>query len=212
MEGIQFRTGGSEREEEEYTQKELEKIRERLAVLDEKIKKDAREIIEVLRVDFPSYIEREIKRRFVNSPGFSEGLSDETIKQIKQGIAAQGEKVVQEVIPALEDWEIWFPMEEEDLKSETNDLKDNPRVWGHIQKVGAYVYEIFQKHGFPGVEESDYRDAYSLPTWFIAGRLIKSLVEAYWRNMHEYRSLNSVLTKLGEKEKKEHLAERWDAL
>ena len=84
--------------------RERRDLEERVTILKDKIRKDAQEIVEVLKAHFPLWIERQVKDYFVSNPTFSETLDKDQIRAVKEDIRAQQKKVLEELIPELEDW------------------------------------------------------------------------------------------------------------
>ena len=207
MESFSYIAGG-EGAQGASTPQELE---ERLRILEEKVRRDAREIVEVLKVDFPLFVERTVKDRFLAERDLAAGMSQAAIKSLKADVAAAGQKAVGELVPPLEDAKIWLDVPAVPPAAERRDLQGNAEVNGRIQRVGQFVRELLERYKFPGVREEDFAQAYKLPAWFIAGRLLKSLVESYWRNLEEHHAVREALRQMKEREERASLAERWDS-
>jgi hypothetical protein len=189
-----------------------QELEERLRILDEKVRRDAREIVEVLRLDFPRFVERTVKDRFVGAPDFADTLKDAAVKALKADVADTGRKAVDELVPPLEDWNLWLEAGTPPPPAERKDLHKNAEIHQRIQKIGAVVKALLGRHKFPALKDEDFKDAYKLPSWFIAGRLVVSLVESYWRNLEEYQSVRDALNGLKEREQRAKRAERWDSV
>ena len=188
-------------------------LEERLRVVEEKVKRDAREIVEVLRADFPQFIRRQVRERFIGAKDFADSISDSRLKEIKSDVEATGAKVVAELIPPLEDWSIWISgASAVPPPPERRDLQANAEVESRIQRIGAELRALLERHGFPDLREEDFRRAYRLPSWFIAGRLLVSLVESYWRNVEELHAVREALDALRDRSLRKERADRWDAL
>ena len=57
----------------------------------------------VLRRDLPSFVEREVKRRFVEAVDFAEGIDDGRIADLKQQVRDEGDAAAEQILGALED-------------------------------------------------------------------------------------------------------------
>jgi len=186
-------------------------LQDRLSVVEEKIRRNADEIVSVIAADFPEFLSREIRAAFVQNPAFADTKSDDEIRTIKRNLATVSARVQEELVPKLKERDIWFPEPGRELRSPSADLKDNPQAHDRIQGVGTYLKEILVKAGFPGAAEAK-PPAYKLPTWFIGGRLLVTLVEAYWQSIEEYASLKAGLERLEVHSTKTRLERRWDSV
>lgn len=185
---------------------EPEDLEQKADLLEEKIYRDGQEIVEILRADLPKFLERQVKALFMEAFEFSEKLSDDQIKKIKQDVADTGAAAVLEILPPLTAKEPWIAAE----PSSSAELVDNRVVWGHVRKIGDYLVELLQRRGFPLSKPEELRSSYRLPTWFVGGRLSKSIVESYWRNLADYHELQQAIRAKGADERKKALRGRWD--
>ena len=190
-----------------------EELEERKQILEEKIKRDARDIVEILRADFPYFIERAVKDRFLASD-FADSLSDAKLKALKADTAATAKKAVSELVPSLQEWAIWSefagPVPQ---PSERKELRANAEVNARIQKIGGFLKDLLEQHSFPNVRDEEFRDAYRIPTRFIPplGHAI-SHVESYWRNLEEYQAIRGALSSLEERGTRSKRGDRWDSI
>lgn len=178
----------------------------------EKILRDAREIVEVLKVDFPLWIRREAKAAFSESPEFASSLTNDQVRAIKKDVDEAADAASREILPALQEWAIWIvdaSSVPEDRK--TTDLRANAEVDRRIQRVAGHLTRVLKDRGFPE-RVLKGRTEYVLPARFIAGRLLKSLVESYWRNLEELWDLDATLRALHERDRKSDLEAKWDAV
>ncbi|HVY61343.1 MAG TPA: hypothetical protein VHF22_06800 [Planctomycetota bacterium] len=191
-----------------------QELEERLHILEDKVKKDAREIVELLRVHFPRYIERAVKSRFEASGEFADGMTNAQVKALKEDVAETGKRAVSELLPSLEEWGIWLELARPaPAAGERRDLAGNPEVNARLQKVGELVHALLERHRFPGVRAEEWKDAYRLPSSFIPGRgLALSLVESYWRNLEEYQGVRDALKSMREREQRAKRSDRWDSV
>lgn len=195
------------------TQPTPQELDERVAVLEDRVKREAREIVESLRLDFPRFLERVIKDRFLGAGEFGDKLGDAQLRAIKAEVAEAGRRAVAEILPTLEDWPIWVNgAGQPPSASERRDLSANAEVHARIQKVGGYVKEILEKHKFPNIAEEDFREAYRIPTFFIGGRQPLKLVENYWRDIEDLQRTREELRLLRDQSQRTQRSERWNSV
>jgi hypothetical protein len=184
-------------------------LEDRSRVVEEKIRKDAQEMVEVLRLDFPKFFDRSVRERYVAA---DLALSGDALRAVKASVVAAGQKAVETILPQLEVWDLWL---DDDITippvDERKTLAGNVRVHALIQECGEILKELLVEHGFPLAEGESFDDTYRLPTWFIGGRLLVSLVESHWRSLEELRACRSELKTLSETGRQAQRAEEWDA-
>ena len=71
---------------------------ERRSVVEEKLRHDVREMLEVLKADIPVFFAREAKKRFVAAPELADRLSQEQLAKLKKDLHAAAEKTAAEVV------------------------------------------------------------------------------------------------------------------
>jgi hypothetical protein len=188
------------------SQKDLE---DRSRVVEEKIRKDARGIVEVLRLDFPKFFERSVRDRYIAG---DLAFSGAALQAAKASVIAAGQKAVETILPQLEVWDLWLDDSVRVLPpGERKTLAGNAQVHALIQTCGGLRKELLVEHGFPIAEGESFDEMYKLPTWFIGGRLLISLVESHWRSLEELRACRSELKGLSEKGRQAQRAQEWDA-
>ncbi|MFC1705827.1 hypothetical protein ACFL59_03280 [Planctomycetota bacterium] len=203
METITHVTGGSA---EAGTQRDLE---ERARVVKEKVLRDAQEIVEVLRIDFPKFLERSARERYVAAGDFV--LSADALRVVKTDLEKAGAEAIEAILPKLEPEEVWLSADVTVPPAEEHkNLDANEGASATIQRIATYLRDVLQKHGFPQLDEESFQNAYRLPTWFIAGRLMVSLAESYWRNLEELRALERALGDMAESEARDRRGGDWD--
>jgi hypothetical protein len=187
-------------------------LEDRLRVVDEKVRRDAREIVEVLRIDLPLFVKREARQRFVAAGAFADSLDKAKLHALKDDVEATAATAGREIAPLLEDWSLWLEgPKAASGPGERRDLSGNPEIQSRIQRVGDHLRGLYERHGFPDVKPEELKEPYKLPTWFISGRLLVSLVESYWRNVEEYRAIREAVAAIKERDQRWKRAERWDS-
>jgi len=181
---------------------------ERRSVVEEKLRHDVREMLEVLKADIPVFFAREAKKRFVAAPELADRLSKEQVAKLKKDLQAAGEKTAAEVVRALEDPKAWAWEPGTPLPENPKTLEPNPRVSAIIARAGQGLAQALSQSGFPDTE--GVRESYKLPSYFIAGRFMKQLVESYWRNLQEVVELGRLIDESSTRERREKLTKKWD--
>ena len=106
-ESIEEIYGVGQGEEKVYSMDSPEDLAERIRVVEDKVQRDAREIVEVLKLDFPAFVERQAKERYTHAPqGFT--LSKDELRAAKAAVAEAGRKAAAEIIPDLESPALWL--------------------------------------------------------------------------------------------------------
>jgi hypothetical protein len=205
MEILSFTSGEGERP----APQDLE---ERLRIVEEKIRRDAREMVEVFKIDIPQFVRRQVRDRFIAAGEFADSFDAAKLRALKADVEATAARAGSEIVPLLEEWSLWI----EGAKacpppSERRDLAGNPEIHARLQRAGSYVREVLERHGFEGVGATEFASLYRLPTWFIGGRLLVSLVESYWRSMEELLAIREALRAVKDRDERAKRAERWDA-
>lgn len=189
-----------------------EDLEERGKVLAEKVQRDMRELVDILKSDLPKFVERAVKERFIAAPSFADAMSDADLKALKAAVVETGKKLVAEVATSLDELAIWVdapgPIP---ASAERGELRPNAEVYRRLQRAGAFVRDLLAAHKFPDLREAEFQEAYRLPSWFIGGKYPKSVVQSYWRNLEEYQAVRDALVSMKDRDEKGRLASRWDA-
>lgn len=181
---------------------------ERRSIVEEKLRHDVREMLEVLKVDIPGFFVREAKRRFLGAPEFAEKLSEDQVAGLKRRIQESGDLTAADVVRALEDPLVWSWDPNAPLPESPRSLDPHPRVGAVLSRAGLGLSQALAQLGFPDAESA--KDAYKLPSYFVAGRFMKSLVESYWRNLQEQVELTKLIDESTGRERREKLTRKWD--
>lgn len=190
------------------TQDEQARAVERRTTVEEKARHDVREMIEVLRADVPAFFQREARKRFVAHADWAERLDDAKLAKLKKDVHAAAEQTAADVARALEPWDLWAWDPRAPLPDSPRALDVHPRVAPVLARIGAGLADVLARHGVP--ESETARDSYKLPTYFVAGRFMKSLVESYWRNVQELVELGKLIDESSNRDRRERSAARWD--
>jgi len=164
----------------------------------------------VLRDDLPRFVEREVKRCFIGSPEFSAGLSDDDVAAIKAEIREEGAAAAEEILTALADEAPWLAGVAHAGEAEGS-FEDNPELWTVVNRIVATPEAILRRHGFPE-PDGGFALAYRQPTWFVAGRHMRTVSEHYWRGIREMGELGRRREEIDAGRREAELKARWDAI
>jgi len=188
----------------------IAELREQERLIRERTVAIAKETIEVLAIDLPLFVEREVKRAFVADPDFAERLDDDAVRAIKDDIRDRATATAAAVVASLQEWDLWLGGYARVEGAKT--FEDYPELWDRVCAIGQPAQEILAAHGFPGAKEAAEAIRYRQPKWFINGRLLTTLAEKYWRSMGELASVRAELEALDLQHRREALKQRWDAV
>jgi len=168
----------------------------------------------VLRRDLPSFVEREVKRRFVEAVDFAEGIDDGRIADLKQQVRDEGDAAAEQILGALEDEGPWlagvtYVPESDDAT--LSSFEDNPELWAIVNQIGAAAENVLAGFGFP-VPKGGFDIAYRQPAFFVDGRHMKTIAEHYWRGIREIQENRGRRDELDSGRRAQQLSARWDSV
>jgi len=181
---------------------------DRQQVIEDRLRQDIRAMLDVLKADIPSFFAREAKKRFVAAADFAEKLSPDQLAKFKRDITSVGNVTAADVVRSLEDPKVWAWEPNTPLPENPQGLEVHPRVGPVISRIGLGLAQVLSQLGFPDAESA--KEAYKLPTFFVAGHLMKSRVESYWRNLQELVELTRLIDESTGRERREKLLRKWD--
>jgi hypothetical protein len=188
---------------------DFDEARETLKKLETRLKRDARDMVKVLREDVPVYFVRTIRKVFERS-AHADRLDGAGVKRLKQDTLATSEKLAEEIAEQLAPPEAWSWDLDKALPQDPQDLDEHPRVSEVLGRVGDTLVEVLERHSIPA-EELGEDASYRLPTYFVAGHFMKSLVANYWRSLSDYVELSKRLRESDQADQREARRERWDS-
>jgi hypothetical protein len=171
---------------------------------------DAERIVRLLEEDFPAYLRREVKARFLAAPDLGDAMASDTITRLKRDIETEGREAALDIARSLRDSTLWLVDvgEGENMPSE---LRDMPEVWQRVARIDAVLEGLLRKYGFPvggtGGQPTEYRP----PTWFGAGALLKTLLETYRAHAADRSRLLRALEMLERDRRRAALDLKWEA-
>jgi hypothetical protein len=189
---------------------ELKRLRVQIDAAERQVGDDAARIVRLLEEDFPAYLRREIKARFVNAPGFADDMAPETLGSLKREIEDEGKKAAVEIARALGDPALWI-VDIAPPHGRPLDLPDLPDVWQRVTRIDGVLEQLLTKYHFPSDGSGGFRVDYKAPTWFVSGSLLKTLLEAYREHLKERFGLREAVDKLEVERRTKRLDLKWDA-
>ena len=180
-------------------------LEQRSIMLRQRIRQVAEDVTELLTEDLPLFVERELKRAFINNPEFARTMSDETLQQLKTDISVRGRSGCEQVIQRLADESIWFP--DSAPEESRHSIAQNTALWGVVSSICDDVVALREAYGFP-VSETPIQ--YRPPTWFIGRRYLPTLSEKYWKLVGELLDVESKMTEVKSEASQSELSQRWE--
>lgn len=184
--------------------------KETLAQLERRLRRDVADIGEVLRADVPLHVQRCVRTTFERSPR-ADDLDQAAVAALKAATQAASDAVRDDVLQALEGFEAWtWPSSEDKVPEDASSLRDHPGVAAVLDRVEVAVRALLSEHGFTD-EDLGERGVYRMPSYFVAGHFMKSLVANYWRALADYTELKATLQDAEEAGTREERRARWDS-
>jgi hypothetical protein len=193
----------------EKIDEELRRHRDQITAVERQIRDDAARIVGVLEEDFPAYLQREIKARFMSAPEFSDAMAPETLAALKRDVDEEGAKAAAEISAVLRDPGLWLA--DVELPDGPFELSQLPDVWQQAVRIDGVLERLLSKYRFPSTGSAGVRPQYKAPTWFISGALLKTLLEAYRTHVRERARLRRVVDQLEGQRRTMKLGLKWDA-
>ncbi|NUN12287.1 MAG: hypothetical protein HUU55_01480 [Myxococcales bacterium] len=167
----------------------------------------SKEILAIFREDLPIFIEKEVKKRFLEAADFSIRLPKQRIIELRArtaAVAMQHVSVVEDALSGLEPW-----LSAKGVESPRQSITDNPSVWGPIRAVEDATVALLDEFGFPKGPDG-YGVHYEPPARFIGRKFLKTLVEHYWRSLEELEKLQMKAIQQDSARMRAELIRKWD--
>jgi len=200
-----------------HAQPDLTELETQKDNLVERIMSVVHDMIEVIIVDVPAFIEREVRRRFVEALDFAEGLDESAIKDIHAAIQERSKALEATLRESLGDKSLW--MADDVAIADGKSLEPNTGVWTALQAIPQAVQAVLGAFGFPadtsteeGGETPTYDIVYRAPVYFIRGQYLPGLVEKYWSLWELLHEIEVEVREAQQAQRREALAARWDAV
>jgi hypothetical protein len=187
---------------------ELVEARETLRQLEERLRRDVRDMAGVLRADVPTFLGRSVKAAFEESAA-ADALDDAAVKRLKEDTARTSRAVADDVGKTLERFELWTWDRADPPPRDARGLDANPEIAAVLRRVGEALGDLLERNGLPRNALGD-RGAYRLPTYFVAGHFMKSLVESYWQTLTMHHELRQRIETSTQSDQRKRRRDRWD--
>ena len=87
---------------------ELAQLRADLEAKERQIEEDAARIVRFLEEDFPGYLGREVKARFIGAPEFADAMRADTVTALRRELEEEGRRVGAEIAAIAADEGFWM--------------------------------------------------------------------------------------------------------
>lgn len=181
--------------------------REALAALEERLRRDVRAMLDVLRADVPVFFRRTVKAAFEESEE-ADALDDAAVRRLKAETERRADEVARDLVARLEPFEVWLEAGQA-APRDARDLDEHAAVGPALKGIAAALREHLDAHGLRRAAQ-DERLAYRVPTYFVGGHYMKSLVEGFWQALAQYRELASQLAAGAQDERRQARRSRWE--
>ncbi len=188
----------------------IQELREKQAWIREKTEQLMAEVLKVLQIDLPLFVDRELKKAFVADPDFAEAMPDERIREIRRAARERGEAKARDIVERIRDLDLWLDGAKYAEGAKT--LEDHHDLWRVVDEISMVVRELLKDYGFPKQYVDTVEIHYRQPRWFISGVLLTTTAEKYWQKMAEYNAVAQELEELDLKTRREALKRRWDSI
>ena len=181
-------------------------LEQHVSMLRDRVLQVAEEVKALRADDLPRFVERELKKAFINDPAFAASVNDDTLRKLKKDVAAKSKAAADNVVAALANEHLWFP-NDSGADDPRKSLEENTALWDQINTISDVVSELRQAYDFPDPTEPT---AYRPPTWFIGRRYLPSLSEKYWRHVRELAEAQGQIDSIQTEVSRHALTIRWD--
>ncbi|HBP20449.1 MAG TPA: hypothetical protein DEA08_21990 [Planctomycetes bacterium] len=183
--------------------------RQTLAQLEDRLQRDVSDMRQVLVTDVPTHVVRVVRSTFERSSRADE-MGAPAISALKQATQELAENLAGEVGAALEDFEAWTWPSDEAFPADPSGLRDHPRVAEVLDRVEVSIVALLEQHEVP-IKDLAGRGAYQIPSYFVAGHFMKSLVANYWRALRDYEELRNKVVEAEHSDVRSARRKRWDS-
>lgn len=185
---------------------QLDELLERKRNLETRIQEGIDELIDVITLDIPDYLGREVRKRFIAAVDQAEDFDEATVQRIKASIQERAESLEASIRETLSSLDIW--LEPDVPAAEGKSIAPNTEVWRALQTIAEAVPVLLESHNIPQLETDHFE--YQTPSMFIKGKYAPGLIETYWSRLAQYRLLNTEVAKRNQELTRERLAKLWD--
>jgi len=182
--------------------------RQTLAQLEERLRRDVSDMRLVLVTDVPTHVLRVVRSTFERSARADE-MGAPAISALKQATDELAKSLASEVGAALEDFQAWTWPADEAFPEDPAGLADHPHVAEILDRVEVAIVSLLEQHEIPNKDLAG-RGAYQVPSYFVAGHFMKSLVANYWRALRDYEELREKISDAEHSDLRQARRKKWD--
>jgi hypothetical protein len=182
--------------------------REALAKLEERLRRDARDMTEVLRADVPVFFVRAVRSAFEESPA-ADRLDDAALARLKAETTRRAQAATDALVRVLDDPTAWRWDRADAPPRDAKGLEPHPTVGPALARVGEAMGALLEEFGV-GRDALGERAAYRLPSYFVGGHYMRSLVEGFWQALAAHHELAARLAEGESHDQRAARRSRWD--
>lgn len=182
--------------------------RESLAKLEERLRRDVRDMVEVLRADVPVFFRRAVKAVFEETEA-GDALDDAAVRALKADTDRQADEVGRALGLQLDSFDAWRWTAPGSPPRDAKLLDPHPTVGAALRHVGDALARLLEAHGIAAAALGD-RATYRLPSYFVAGHYMRSLVEGFWQTLALHHELSSRVAAGAKAEQRKVRRTRWE--
>jgi hypothetical protein len=187
--------------------RELEEAQETLRQLEARLRRDVHDMLAVLSADVPAFVSRTVRAVFEERDE-ADRLDAAGVRKLKEATAKASRELQDELGRRLAPFEVWSWQRQEPPPRDAKDLSPNPEVSATLDRIGEVVARLLEGAGIRSALGE--RAAYKLPTYFVAGHFMRSLVESYWQTLAAHHELAARVRASSSQEQRKARRQRWD--
>ena len=189
------------------SEKTLVQLDEEIVNIKERLSAQISELVDIIVNDLPNYALKHIRRAFIEDVEFAESKSDAELSAFKDRIGEFGKKLSAEIrkslLDNLEDW--WG--QDISLDNAGKTLNGNPKIQAKLDVINARLAAFMTAENLKPLEIR-----YTTPARFIDGKYPPGMIEKYWAQLGNLRTVEAQRAELDLEARKARLAQRWDSL
>ncbi len=176
-----------------------------------RIEEIAARIVAIVQKDVPRFVEREVRKRWLDHPDFASAMDDQALASLKADMRQFAQAQSESLGQTLAQTERWLSATE--LPTERKTLEANAEVWSVFGSLACALAGFLGKHGFPSDQpespEPVFDLAYRTPVYFIEREYCPSVIEAYWNVVEELLELVAAIEAQRAADHRKVLEARW---
>jgi hypothetical protein len=190
---------------------QLEDLDEKEGRLRRNLESIVADLLAIFRTDIVTYVEREIRNRFVAYEAFAEGIDDASLMKMKARTTAAGREAAAEICDGLSgDMEFWFGPEVPLGEGKT--LEAHTPLAERLARATDTVNALLGEFGFPAAAREEAVTPYSPPAYFVNGKYAPGLAESFWKNLEQLAELREARRQQDAGRRRAVQRHRWDTI